>query len=144
MRALAVGAATAALVSLRVIAYQLPAAPPASGAAYHLETLDPKTFATRYTAPQISILEKLNRRDVEHLVRLKELIVPDEWLDDELTYSPLPREWSWAAQFPKALAVLMPSQVFGASAAGHLVRWGPVSTVRKETPTPAGLFNLNW
>ncbi len=143
-RAFAVGAGTAALVWLRAFAYQAPPAPPASGAAYHLEAIDPKTLSTRYTAQQIALLEKLNRRDLEHLLRLKEIIAPDEWLDDELSYSPLPREWAWAGQFPKALVVDQPSQVFGAYASGQLVRWGPVSTGRQETPTPSGVYNLNW
>ena len=35
-------------------------------------------------------------------------------------------------------------QVFGAYENGQLVRWGPVSTGRKETPTPAGEYNLTW
>ena len=143
-RTLAIGAGTAALVWLRAFASQAPAAPPVSSAAYHLETIDPKTLSTRYTAAQISLLEKLNRRDVEHLIRLKEIIVPDEWLDDELSYSPLPREWTWAVAHPKALVVHQPAQVFGAYEHGQLVRWGPVSTGRQETPTPPGLFNLNW
>jgi len=35
-------------------------------------------------------------------------------------------------------------QAFAAYEQGHLVRWGPVSTGRKETPTPEGSFNLTW
>jgi len=96
------------------------------------------------TAAQLAILEKLNRRDLEHLARLDHVIAPESWLDDELEYSPLPRTWPWAGEFPKALVVHQPSQVFGAYESGRLVRWGPVSTGRKESPTPAGLFHLTW
>lgn len=98
----------------------------------------------RFTPAQLGILEKLNRRDLEHLVRLKEIIVPETWSDDELAFSPLPMEWAWAAQFDKAIVVDQPAQVFGAYEQGRLVRWGPVSTGRKETPTPSGVYHLTW
>jgi hypothetical protein len=53
-------------------------------------------------------------------------------------------DWPWAVSLPKALIVHQTAQVFGAYEFGKLVRWGPVSTGRKETPTPAGSFNLTW
>jgi hypothetical protein len=104
----------------------------------------PGELSKRFTAEQSALLEKLNRRDLVHLARLTEVIVPAEWLDDELAYSPLPAEWAWAETMPKALIVHQPAQVFGAYEFGKLVRWGPVSTGRKENPTPAGSFNLTW
>src|SRR4029450_14166036 len=45
---------------------------------------------------------------------------------------------------PKAILVHQPMQAFAAYEQGRLVRWGPVSTGRKETPTPDGAFNLTW
>ena len=113
-----------------------------------MEPLAADELPKRFTPEQLALLEKLNRRDVAHLARLTELVVPDEWPaeggNDELAYSPLPADWTWATQFPKALIVHQPAQVFGAYEFGKLVRWGPVSTGRKETPTPAGSFNLTW
>ena len=107
-----------------------------------------KELSERFTAPQIAFLEKLNRRDREHLIRadppVAGLVVPVAWHDDELTYSPLPREWPATAAHDKYLVVHQPLQVFGAYESGRLVRWGPVSSGRKETPTPAGSFNLTW
>jgi L,D-transpeptidase-like protein len=70
--------------------------------------------------------------------------VPTTWSDDPLAYSPFPGEWPAAAGFPKAIVVDQPVQAFGAYENGHLVRWGPVSTGRKQTPTPDGAFNLTW
>lgn len=140
-RSLASAVGTASLIWLASVPLSTQS-PPASG--YHLEPLDPPTFPKRYTPDQIQLLEKLNRRDLEHLVRLKEIVAPDEWREDELTYSPLPQEWSWAASSPKAIVVHQPAQVYGAYEAGRLVRWGPISSGRKETPTPPGMFNLNW
>ena len=103
-----------------------------------------KALRGLFTPEQIALLEKLNRRDVAHLARAKTLVVPEEWLEDELLYSPLPLTWVWAETQPKALVVDQPFQVFGAYEAGRLVRWGPVSSGRKSRPTPSGLFHLNW
>jgi hypothetical protein len=118
--------------------------------AYRLEPL-PKTSAelsNRFTPAQIDILEMLNRRDREHLPRadppVPGIVVPAEWSDDVLTYSPFPREWPAASAHPKALVVHQPMQAFGAYESGRLVRWGPVSSGRKETPTPEGSFSLTW
>jgi L,D-transpeptidase catalytic domain len=101
-----------------------------------------------FTAQQIDLLEKLNRRDRDHLLRTEPpvpgLIVPLTWEDDELAYSPLPLEWPAAESHAKAVVVHQPSQAFGAYENGKLVRWGPVSTGRKETPTPEGTYNLTW
>ena len=124
---------------------QEPAATPAPARiTYRLEPVTAATFKKQYTPAQIGILEKLNRRDLEHLLRLKEMIVPGEWPEDELAFGILPETWPWAEQRPKAIIVSQPAQVFGAYEFGKLVRWGPVSSGRKETPTPAGSFNLTW
>jgi hypothetical protein len=111
----------------------------------------PKTaaeLASRFTVQQIEILEMLNRRDREHLVRadppVPGLVVPITWLDDPLTYSPFPQTWPAAEPRAKAIVVHQAMQAFGAYESGRLVRWGPVSTGRKETPTPEGSFNLTW
>lgn len=103
-----------------------------------------KALRGMFNPEQLALLEKLNRRDIKHLARAKTLIVPAEWLPDELLYSPLPLTWDWAAAQPKLLVVDQPSQVFGAYEAGRLVRWGPVSSGRQSRPTPNGLFHLNW
>jgi lipoprotein-anchoring transpeptidase ErfK/SrfK len=119
-------------------------------AVYRFEPL-PKTAAelsTRFTPAQIDVLEMLNRRDRERLVRtdppVPGLIVPVTWSDDPLTYSPFPATWPAAGAHPKALVVHQPMQAFAAYENGRLIRWGPVSTGRKETPTPEGSFNLTW
>jgi len=111
----------------------------------------PKTVAElskQFTPAQIDVLEMLNRRDRAHLLRADPptpgLLVPSVWSDDPLTYSPFPRTWPAAASLAKALVVDQPMQAFAAYEHGTLVRWGPVSTGRKETPTPEGSFNLTW
>ena len=102
----------------------------------------------RFTAAQIGLLEKLNRRDREHLIRVEPrvagIVVPDPWDLEELAYSPFPASWRGAAALPKAIVVDQPAQAFAAYEAGTLVRWGPVSSGRAETPTPSGAFHLTW
>lgn len=127
-----------------------PAPPPAPAAIeYRLEPLpkDPRDLEKRFTNEQIALLEKLNRRDRDHLLRVEPpvpgLVVPLTWPDD-LAFSPLPADYPWARAVPKTIIVHQPLQAFGAYEFGRLVRWGPVSTGRKETPTPIGLFNLTW
>src|SRR6187431_2048537 len=108
---------------------------------YRLEPVIAATIAKQYSKAQLGILEKLNRRDLEHLARLKEMIVPEVWPSaepteaDELAYGVLPATWEWATERNKAIVVLQPEQVFGAYEFGKLVRWGPISSGRKETST---------
>ena len=98
----------------------------------------------RFTAYQLAVLEQLNRADLEHLVRLRELVVPESWVPDDLAYSVLPARYLSSEPFVKLLVVHLPGQVFGAYESGALVRWGPVSSGRRSSPTPTGLLQLNW
>jgi hypothetical protein len=93
---------------------------------------------------QIALLEKLNRADVRHLRRLDQLVVPDRWDAAELDYSPLPRTVPELEWYPKAIVIDQVHQLFGSYEDGRLVRWGPVSSGRREHPTPSGKFHLNW
>lgn len=147
----AVNSAGAALVLGLTAHLSQPAPAPAPIAIeYRLEPLpkDLRDVEKRFTNEQIALLEKLNRRDREHLPRadppVPGLVVPLTWPDDESALSPMPSDYPWARAVPKTIVVHQPLQAFGAYEFGRLVRWGPVSTGRKETPTPIGLFNLTW
>jgi hypothetical protein len=121
------------LVPLEAIAYRISAI-----------TDGVKELQKHFAPSQLQILEKLNRRDLDHLARLEHVIVPESWHTDELVYSPLPAWYAWAVPYAKALVVHQPAQVFGAYEDGRLVRWGPISSGRKTHVTPSGLFHLNW
>ncbi|MFI5178703.1 MAG: L,D-transpeptidase [Vicinamibacterales bacterium] len=103
-----------------------------------------KALVARYDAGQLAVLQALNRVDVEHLARLGRIVRPDTWVDDPLAYSPFPERYPWGEPLAKLIVVDQPSQVFAAYEQGRLVRWGPISSGRKESPTPIGLFHLNW
>ncbi len=111
--------------------------------AFHLAPT-PDALREAFDARELELLEKLNRADVEHLARLDTLVLPDRWDRDPLDYSPLPREVAELDTVARALVVHQPTQVFGAYEDGRLVRWGPVSTGRREHPTPSGRFHLTW
>ncbi len=98
----------------------------------------------RFSNAQLQIVEKLNRVDRVHLFRLREIVVPDSMTENELDYSPFPVFYEWGDTLRKLLVVDQPAQAFGAYEYGRLQRWGPVSTGRRESQTPSGLFHLNW
>lgn len=98
----------------------------------------------RFTDAQLAVLEKINRADRNRLERLPVLVIPLRWVSDERVYSPSPTSFKSAAAVPKVLVVHQPGQFFAGYEFGRLVRWGPVSTGRASSPTPSGLFHLNW
>ena len=113
---------------------------------YHLEspTGHGHDVQRRFSDDQLGILEKINRADRDHLARLDVLVVPRTWEDDELAYSPLPARYAAAASARRLLVLYLPGQAFGGYELGTLVRWGPVSSGRRTSPTPAGTYHLNW
>ena len=129
-----------------LIAAGPPEQPLSEGARLRMEPVsnDPEQLTCSFTQPQISLLEKLNCSDRDHLVELSEIVVPDRWDLSELAYSPLAAHYSALEGFAKAVVVHKPGQVFGAYENGRLVRWGPVNSGAESSPTPHGLFYLNW
>ncbi len=113
---------------------------------FHLEWVsgDREQLECRFDAAQLELLEKLNRIDRGRIAALEKIVVPDRWDLPEIAYSPLPRRFTWAAYFPKAVVVSKKLQAFAAYEDGRLVRWGPVSTGAAGSQTPGGLFHLNW
>ncbi len=112
--------------------------------AYRIErTAGLRPLARTFTPSQLALLEKLNRAEIAHLTRLQTLVVPASW-EDELAYSVLPARYPPGRPPVKLLIVFLPGQLFGAYESGSLVRWGPISSGRRRSPTPAGQFTLNW
>ena len=106
---------------------------------------DVRELTARFTPYQIGVLEALNRIDAARLPSLKELIVPDVWHADLRSYSPFPSRIDPSEiGSRKLLIVHQPGQAFAAYDAGRLIRWGPISSGRALSPTPKGLFHLNW
>jgi hypothetical protein len=106
--------------------------------------VDPRGWGRMAALDSAALLTvlKLNRVDFRHAQRTA-LVVPDS-IADELDYAPFPASVPALAGVPKFLAVSRRVQALAAYEDGRLVRWGPVSTGRAETPTDAGLFFTNW
>jgi lipoprotein-anchoring transpeptidase ErfK/SrfK len=96
-----------------------------------------------FTTAQLRVLEKLNRVNASRLKRLSAIVIPADWSDDELTYSPFPLTYAWATDKPKTIVVDQAAQAFGAYEFGRLVRWGPISS-GELGQTPSGIFHLSW
>jgi len=134
----------AVLIGLRAVQ---PATIQAQGEVrYRIETRADRSesLPERFNESQLALLEKLNRADVEHLEQLREIIVPESWSEDELSYSVLPMRYPSSDGWSTFLVVHLPGQLFGAYKFGNLVRWGPVSSGSQSNPTSQGRFALNW
>ena len=117
-----------------------------SEARYRIETRAGRraSLRERFDESQLALLEKLNRADAGDLEQLKELVVPDSWSGDELSYSVLPARYALSEGWSTFVVVYLPGQLFGAYESGRLVRWGPVSSGSRRSPTSPGRFALNW
>ncbi|MDP4220664.1 MAG: L,D-transpeptidase [Bacteroidota bacterium] len=92
---------------------------------------------------KMTILYKINRRDLKHLKQGETIAVPNS-SDSESTYSPFPLRVYSLDSVSKVLMVSRRVQAFAAYEHGNLVEWGPTSTGKKATPTPEGLYHTNW
>jgi len=95
-------------------------------------------------ADGLDAILRVNRLDLAHLRQGSTIVVP-EMTAAAPSLSPFPATLpATAPSPPRLLIVSRRIQAFAAYEAGVLTRWGPVSTGRRETPTPAGLFATNW
>jgi len=115
-------------------------------ARYRIETRTGQTQSLQetFSESQLALLEKLNRTDVANLEQLHEIVVPETWDDNELSYTVLPMRYPSSETSSTFLVVYLPGQLFGAYEFGRLVRWGPVSSGGRDHPTSPGHFALNW
>jgi lipoprotein-anchoring transpeptidase ErfK/SrfK len=86
---------------------------------------------------------KINRVDRRHIANVPTLIVPVE-KTDLLALAPFPAEIDMVDSIGKMILVSRRVQAFAAYESGKLVYWGPTSTGKQASPTPAGLYFTNW
>jgi lipoprotein-anchoring transpeptidase ErfK/SrfK len=86
---------------------------------------------------------KINRLDHKHVGKGTTLFIPETKIE-LLALSPLPQELEFVSHIEKLVVVSRRAQAFGAYESGRLVYWGPTSTGKKATPTPAKLYSTNW
>lgn len=112
---------------------------------YHLLAVkrDSAKAIMQNLAPNLPIILALNRVDSVRIWRQDTLVIPDTILDWN-AYCPFPLRLRMAQPIPKLIFYSYAVQAFAAYQNGELLRWGPVSMGKKETPTPTGLFHTNW
>jgi L,D-transpeptidase catalytic domain len=115
---------------------------------YHLDTLEGKTaiadFNAKYNAEQRSIILAINRISSSVIKKGKVLLLPDTITTALLDYSPFPLTLPRFDTVSKLILISLRIQAFAVYENGWLSRWGPVSSGKKSTPTPAGLFHTNF
>jgi hypothetical protein len=140
----------AAAVFLPFIAIALQAQEPsaAPSVGYRLVKVDGvatvRALQKTYGRDGFRVILHLNRIDLPHLRDGTSLVVP-ETPRAMMEVSPFPASLGGDVdQPPRLLVVSRRIQALAAYESGRLVRWAGVSTGRRETQTPAGLFATNW
>jgi len=92
------------------------------------------------------LIQLLNRNEppLEMLSSGDTLVIPLDFEMDLRAYSPFPRFYEGAVALGKLFVIDKTLQVFGGYEAGHLTRWGIISTGDVDSKTPSGRFNFNW
>lgn len=86
----------------------------------------------------------LNRIDKGHIRSLDSVLVPDVFHEDINVYCPFPAQVDSLKEINKIIFVSRYAQLFAVYENGKRVKWGPTSTGKEATQTPAGLFSTNW
>lgn len=119
---------------------------------YYLYTIsDTNTLASlkkELGAEKFAIVLALNHVDYKFVGKDTKLVVPKKFPDNIqnflLDYSPLPKNLPQLSGVPKFILISQKVQYIGAYENGILVYSAPVSTGKKSTQTPNGLFTANW
>lgn len=115
---------------------------------YHFDTLKEKTaaadFKSKYNEVEQEIIFSINRISSTVIRKGKILVMPDSLSQQILDYSPYPVLMPDFDSLPKIILIGRRIQAIAIYENGQLTRWGPVSSGKKSTPTPAGLFHTNF
>ncbi|NWF49741.1 MAG: L,D-transpeptidase [Ignavibacteriaceae bacterium] len=98
----------------------------------------------RFGIQAADIVAAINRVDKNNLRGRDTIVIPDTFLTDPRNYSPFPFFEELAKNIPKLILVSQRIQSYALYEYGCLIKWGAVSSGKKRTPTPNGLFSTNW
>jgi lipoprotein-anchoring transpeptidase ErfK/SrfK len=88
------------------------------------------------------IFMKVNRLDERHFPTGKEVLIPVD-VNKAMLYTPVPAMLT-DSRGEREIRVFIDRQYFGAYESGKLLFWGPVSSGKKQKPTPPGKFFVNY
>lgn len=102
------------------------------------------TFQMRFGEEEKRFISALNRVDVHRVNKGDVLVIPDTITGDIMDYSPFPERLELFSSIPKTVVISRRIQAFALYEGDSLIRWGPVSSGKETTPTPAGLHYGNY
>jgi hypothetical protein len=115
---------------------------------YHRDSLENTaqvdSFKTRFNELEQEFIFAINRVDAYRLRAGDVLVIPDTLTKNFLDYSPFPQRLEMLDSIPKTVLISRRIQGFALYENGKLLKWGPVSSGKKSTQTPAGLFYGNY
>ncbi len=115
---------------------------------YNYDTLysidEVKHFKETYSPKQIKVIAAINRIDPHRIKTGTVLIIPNPLLDSISPYMPFPTTLEALAKYPKSILVNQRIQAFAAYENGRQIRTAPISSGKKSTPTPNGLYHTNY
>ena len=103
-----------------------------------------KIFKEKFTAKQLRTIVALNRVDMRTFATVDTLLIPNQFDDDFLAYSPFPYTLSSEKNINKLAIFSYSIQAYGLYENGELIKWGPSSMGSKQHITPEGLYFCNW
>ncbi|MBK5192371.1 MAG: L,D-transpeptidase [Flavobacteriaceae bacterium] len=102
------------------------------------------SFQNKYAEEHKRIVFALNRIDYGRLRVGSKLVIPDTLATDLIKYSPFPENLEILDSIPKTVLIAQRIQGFALYENGKLIKWGPVSSGKRSTPTPNGLHYANY
>lgn len=115
---------------------------------YQVDSLNTKaevdSFKTRFSEEEKNIIFALNRVDAWRLDPGDQLVIPDTLTGDLMDYSPFPNKIEILDSIPKAVLISRRVQAVALYEKGKMIEWGPASTGKESTQTPAGLYYGNY
>lgn len=102
------------------------------------------SFQNKYNQEEKKIIFALNRIDYGRLRVGSKLVIPDTLVIDLMKYSPFPKNLEILDSIPKTILIAQRIQGFALYENGKLIKWGPVSSGKRSTPTPNGLHYTNY
>lgn len=115
---------------------------------YKLDSLSTEvmidSFETKFNEEQKRMIFALNRMDPSRLRPGTPMVIPDTLSLNFNDYAPFPAKLEILDSIPKTVLINQRVQGFALYENGNLVKWGPVSSGKKSTPTPNGLHYGNY
>jgi len=122
--------------------------PPVFKTTYSIDSIagqkDLDSLGNRFDTEERKLIYALNRIDAHRIMPGTKLLIPDSLVKNLNLYTPFPKLLGVFDSINKAVVISKRIQAFALYEKGKLCKWGPVSTGKKTTGTPHGLYYGNY